>query len=382
MERIKTIANRGLKAVRQIYRIRKLFSLVEHRKIHDLAKSSDHRVVAMPRKSTFRRYLELLFIDIRWGELSILYFLQDVDLIGKKITKNYFPYSMFKSMREAKNRTKPYDYICLLQDKLLFERYFSAAGIQTVQSIGEMGPGLNCDFGPSGQGAVLDFFSQHPDYTCLFCKPRFGIKGKGAFKFEARHGKYYVNNKKAEMNELMKLVDSPFLCQPFITQHEDIDRLHPQSINTLRVITFRHGDNVNVFLTYLRIGGGGSMTDNNENARAVVGVNQDTGQLNDVGLWVTGDSISEIFAHKTSNVIFSGCYIPFFSDALDLARKAHEWTPGLYSVGWDVAFTPDGVVLVEGNDDWGAIFAMWVMRDFKETFLQENSKLKVVQNNV
>lgn len=30
---------------------------------------------------------------------------------------------------------------------------------------------------------------------------------------------------------------------------------------------------------------------------------------------------------------------------------AHEWVPGLHSLGWAIAITPYGVELLEGNDD-------------------------------
>lgn len=39
-------------------------------------------------------------------------------------------------------------------------------------------------------------------------------------------------------------------------------------------------------------------------------------------------------------------------EAADLCVRLHDDLPGLHSVGWDVAFTPDGPIVIEGNDNW------------------------------
>ena len=44
--------------------------------------------------------------------------------------------------------------------------------------------------------------------------------------------------------------------------------------------------------------------------------------------------------------------MPFWKEVLDLCSRAARIIPNLRSVGWDVALTPDGPVIVEGNPDW------------------------------
>jgi hypothetical protein len=67
-------------------------------------------------------------------------------------------------------------------------------------------------------------------------------------------------------------------------------------------------------------------------------------------------------------VRFEEIKIPDFDECIGLAKAAHAWIPGLQSVGWDVALTPNGPLLLEGNDDWGCRTAQWVMPDFVERF--------------
>ena len=53
--------------------------------------------------------------------------------------------------------------------------------------------------------------------------------------------------------------------------------------------------------------------------------------------------------------------IPHLSEALDLAVRAHTLLPGLRTVGWDIAITENGCVLVEGNDAWDILLVQAAM---------------------
>ena len=44
--------------------------------------------------------------------------------------------------------------------------------------------------------------------------------------------------------------------------------------------------------------------------------------------------------------------IPFYRESVDLVLKAHKLFPSFQTVGWDVAVTPDGPLLLEGNHNW------------------------------
>lgn len=54
---------------------------------------------------------------------------------------------------------------------------------------------------------------------------------------------------------------------------------------------------------------------------------------------------------------FSGFRLPYWNEALELCLQAHSMFSDFPSVCWDVAFTPEGPVLVEGNHDWDVVLA-------------------------
>ena len=47
---------------------------------------------------------------------------------------------------------------------------------------------------------------------------------------------------------------------------------------------------------------------------------------------------------------FSTVKVPYVKEAFDMALKAALLVPEVRYVGWDIAFTPDGPVIMEGNE--------------------------------
>lgn len=48
----------------------------------------------------------------------------------------------------------------------------------------------------------------------------------------------------------------------------------------------------------------------------------------------------------------TGHKIIHWDEVVDIAQKAHSCFSDLFSIGWDLAVTPDGVRLIEGNINW------------------------------
>ena len=57
--------------------------------------------------------------------------------------------------------------------------------------------------------------------------------------------------------------------------------------------------------------------------------------------------------HPDTNVVFDGYKIPYYKEALALAKSCMKIFYGIKTVGWDIAITSDGPIVIEGNDDWG-----------------------------
>jgi hypothetical protein len=61
---------------------------------------------------------------------------------------------------------------------------------------------------------------------------------------------------------------------------------------------------------------------------------------------VLNDKASEIKHLAEKKIIL-------WPELVDVAQKAHAFFSDLFSIGWDLAITPDGIRLIEGNINWG-----------------------------
>jgi hypothetical protein len=59
--------------------------------------------------------------------------------------------------------------------------------------------------------------------------------------------------------------------------------------------------------------------------------------------------------HPVTGARVKGFRLPDWHRALDLTLRAHRVFYDFPSIGWDVALTPEGPVLVEANYNWNAV---------------------------
>jgi len=140
------------------------------------------------------------------------------------------------------------------------------------------------------------------------------------------------------------------LVEEFIVQHPDMEKLSDSGINTARLITQVNEGHVEILAARLRITID-SFVDNLAAGNAAAPVDPLTGKV--VGPAVFSDIVKpDITVHPLTGVPILDFQIPFWKEALDMVREAALVVPGNRSVGWDVAFTPRGPLLIEGNHNW------------------------------
>ena len=132
-----------------------------------------------------------------------------------------------------------------------------------------------------------------------------------------------------------------------LPQHPDFARLHPASVNTMRILTDVVGDEVYIAYITLKIGRGGRHCDNSGQGGVLCRVNPETG-------CVASDATDDYFhfydRHPDTGVVFRGYRLPMVDEAIALAKKAAMVHPEIRHIGWDMGMTPDGPAIIEGND--------------------------------
>lgn len=80
----------------------------------------------------------------------------------------------------------------------------------------------------------------------------------------------------------------------------------------------------------------------------------------------------ELEAHPDTGFRFENFKIPYFKEACELVKNATKHIPNGY-IGWDVAITPLGPTIVEGNEDASIFFS-----DVSYGGLLKNAQMKKV----
>jgi hypothetical protein len=147
--------------------------------------------------------------------------------------------------------------------------------------------------------------------------------------------------------------DYPFIAEEIIKQSDALAKFHPQSVNTLRLNTIRCKDEVVVWQCILRYGRGGNVVDN-AHFGGCFSVIDDNGYA-----VAAGDVERHTFTvHPDTGVPLTGFKVPDWEKACKLVRHLATKVGGLRYIGWDLAHTDNGWILVEANTSPGILSPM------------------------
>lgn len=136
------------------------------------------------------------------------------------------------------------------------------------------------------------------------------------------------------------------LIEEVIAQHPDMARLYPGSVNTYRIVTVTRGGVSGVVYAYIRMGSGGRFVDNFNSGGMTAPVDVKTGVIAFPAVDKNGGCYQ---VHPATGTPIPGYPLPCWQESVEMCLEAAQVVPGLGYVGWDVAVSPDGPQLIEGN---------------------------------
>ena len=200
-------------------------------------------------------------------------------------------------------------------------------------------------------GSQLSINEVLSEYGAVFAKPDDGLQGKNCFKIlpGEEPGKYLLNGETVTAEELRSKIKIRLIVERLIRNHEQIERFHPSSLNTMRIITMRTpGGGIEVNRAIMRFGCGGAAIDNLRAGGVAVPMDAQ-GKLSRYGA-MKDVSRLPLEAHPDSHISFEGFQVPYFKESCDLCVAVHKSiSPGLFNIGFDVVITPEGPLLLEAN---------------------------------
>ncbi|MBR3786073.1 MAG: hypothetical protein IKJ77_06695 [Firmicutes bacterium] len=153
-------------------------------------------------------------------------------------------------------------------------------------------------------------------------------------------------SRKKQFEKLCAEYDS-FIVEDLIKPHETIRALNPDSVNTVRVVTYFDGRKTIIHDTFMKVGKKGSFVDNGGAGGIFVSVNPETGTFKSAGCDENGVVYE---THPDTGIRFNGYQLPDWKQARKLAMKLSTKVPGINYIGWDFTYTEKGKwIIVEGN---------------------------------
>lgn len=219
------------------------------------------------------------------------------------------------------------DLSYLLKDKLAFNKKYR-------QYIGR-------DFFDPSEGTLDDFKQFLKDKKELFIKPANSFGGLGEYR-------PIIIDENTNVQELYNhLKENKVFIEELIKQHPKMASLSSKSINTVRIVTLVV-DNVPHFMySILRMGIGDMSVDNSSSG----GLNTCLDENGRIMKACFSDKTAKYYtSHPTTGMNLVGFEVPMYKETIELCLKASMQEPKLGYIGWDVAITPDGPLIVEAND--------------------------------
>ena len=310
-----------------------------------------------------------VFFAWKYGFVEEYYYTYGFDRIemDRSRMESYLtPYRAFLHRTDYLNSQNPYydsyqgRMTCRVinQDKFYFFLFLSRLGIPTPRVYcfikNKKILYLDDEFVVDWEKPVRDqlrlLFSNELD---AFAKPSDGMLGRGAFKLRIRDSIIEMDGVKQSMEYLIDMVlSADYIIQELIVQDDKLNALCPTSVNTIRLQTVMDKDgNVIPFGPGVRIGRVGNSVDNWAMGGVFVGIDAEAETLKEVGI-LKPKYGTKVFEHPDTHIVFKDYPIPYYKEAENLAVKLHKVMYRSHSIGWDIAITPHGPMIIEGNDRW------------------------------
>lgn len=148
------------------------------------------------------------------------------------------------------------------------------------------------------------------------------------------------------IKELFEMYGKHFIIQERIQQHEKLSVLNPTSVNSIRLLTYRRENTVEVLYTVVRIGRKGKIIDNESSGGVTAKINSN-GRIEK---YLYGSSSEGVLERTDTGIVVEGHEIPSYSHVTEIVKQLHLQLPYFNLVGWDIAIGKDGEpIFIEWN---------------------------------
>lgn len=266
--------------------------------------------------------------------------------------------------------------LSIVEDKIVMDILFK--GMDFPRSNVIVKKKANYIFSP--QGAVLTYQTFEEllkKSVCkkLFIKPVNGRGGSGILVAKRKDSTFYIKDEEFTYHYLSNLKDD-YAIEEAIIQHDAITAVYPHSVNTLRAITKRNVTGlIEIVAVTLRMGSNGSEIDNTSAGGLVIGINIENGYA--LKNYATHEyGLEKFYEHPDTGYKFEQLKIPNWLDCKNKLIELANKNIIMNLVGWDIAITNDGILVIEINTLFGIDGLQSAHGGLENKFI-ENKTLKI-----
>ena len=287
-------------------------------------------------------------------------FLKDFGNMDKM--KSFVPQGAYYRYSADKNL----QYHILIDDKILFHNIMTMYNLPVPERFFVF---QDKEFRKDGKilsdGMVDEILDKVEDERIFIKRYRGGAASGITIAIKKTDGFYNEQNEKLSAQKIRESYsDSNYIFERQLQQDSVLASFNPDTVNTLRVLTYKD----KVVSCSVRMGRKGSYVDNAAKGGVVCSLDIETGCIEDYGL--REYDIFKYYEHPDSHIKFKGVYVPQWSAVKELVEKTLKCLPYYNSVGFDVATTVNGPVIIEINSGTG----VYVSQMGKETGIANKFK--------
>lgn len=212
-----------------------------------------------------------------------------------------------------------------------------------------------------------EFVKKHPVFVI---KPTCSHIGIGVRKINVQDYSDAVSLFESLLEEGKKYQSDNFnnetslLCEELIDQVEELAKIHPYSVNGIRITTFKDkGGDIKILYPWFKVGANKSFVTSAAFGTYDAGINPETGVVYTHGFKENGE-YDEV--HPLTNIKFKDYVIPKWSECIELVTNLAKGLSTINYVGWDMVLTPKGWAIMEGNFTGDFMWQMFNQKGFKK----------------
>lgn len=290
---------------------------------------------------------------------------------GKDFRDNFLSYVQAKEFWKILN---PREFACLARDKYLSHCILETARIPTSHLFAYYNPevGVATDLIGGDFDSIRTILNRKQVSKCVVKPSSDSAHGSGVFVCKdivyTEDDCILTKSDNSQLRLKDILRETPLLFESLITQSKQLSAFNESSVNTIRFMTALYPEGeTEIVASFIKIGRAGSDVDNAGNGGNVdCAIDIASGRLFNAIEFNSWHDIKPITHHPDSGCPLEGVCIDNWEHLKAQILNFQARIPYLKTIGWDVAVTDNGPVIIEINNWWDTTGQLFIDKGWKQ----------------